>query len=302
MKHVRGLRSLGPATPSLRSLRGNASSTLTRAGEGVNIPFTSRDAAHQAPGVVIDRDSKITAVEAYSDAFRDLVNDRVGWRGEPARKLRLSSEADWNFVCVAMDILGDASLALHNFLRFGLDGPTRYDETGEKYLRLYGLLSAAYIQQQAALKLHKLMNCTAQKTFKSNADKLQIRSLRHQLASHSLDYFDFGDRTTSAFVPVRIDLGGFNCTVTENRGDRSMSYDLRTALVEHCDFMLELLDAIYEKSYKTLFKSHESKQIEHKAKLEDLRKIKAGYLILRSTSPDTPSVVLVPLKGRQQDA
>ena len=43
-------------------------------------------------------------------------------------------------------------------------------------------------------------------------------------------------------------------------------------------------------------------KIEHKAKLEDLRKIKAGYLILRSTSPDTPSVVLVPLKGRQQDA
>ena len=246
---------------------------------------------------MIDRDSKVTAVEAYSDAFRDLVNDRVGWKGDPAQKLRLSSEADWSFVCVAMDILGDASLALHNFLRFWLDGPTRYDETGEKYLRLYGLLIAAYVQQQAALKLHKLMNCTAQKPIKSQADNLQIRSLRHQLASHSLDYFDFGDRTTSAFVPVRIDLGGFNCTVTENRGDRSMSYDLRKAVLEHCDFLLNLLDAIYEKSYKTLFKSQKTKLLEHSEKLEDLRKIKTGYVIFRSTSPDVPNIVLVPMKG-----
>ncbi|MDX1915416.1 MAG: hypothetical protein SFU55_07515 [Methylophilus sp.] len=201
----------------------------------------------------MNSDSKITAVEAYSDAFRDLINDRVGWEGVPAQKLRLNSESDWKFVCVAMDILGDASLAIHNFLRFGLDGPTKYDDTGEKYLRLYGLLSSAYIQQQAVLKLHKLMNCINQKELKIQADKLLIRTLRHQLASHSLDYFDFADKATTAFVPVRIDLRGFNCTVTENRGDSSLSYDLKQVLIEHCDFMLEVLDAIYMKSYKTLF-------------------------------------------------
>ena len=78
---------------------------------------------------------KLEAVVTYSDAFRDLVNDRVGWKGDPAKKLRLSSEEDWSFVCVAMDILGDASVALANFLACGLDGPTKYDNTGEKYLR-----------------------------------------------------------------------------------------------------------------------------------------------------------------------
>jgi hypothetical protein len=251
---------------------------------------------------VINRDSKLATVEAYSEAFRDLVNDRVGWKGAPARKLRLSQESDWNFICVAMDILGDASLALHNFLRFGLDGPTRYDDTGEKYLRLYGLLSAAYVQQQAALKLHKLMNCTSQKNCKDEADKLQIRNLRHQLASHSLDYFDFGDKVTSAFVPVRIGLRGFNCTVTENRGDRSISYDLRDAVLEHCDFMLDLLDAIYEKSYKTLFKSEKLKQIEHQKKLTSLREMKEGGVVFRSTLPGITGIVLASIKTSGHDA
>ena len=247
------------------------------------------------------RDPKLSAVDSYSDAFRDLVNDRVGWKGEPANKLRLNSGEEWSFVCVAMDILGDASLALHNFLDFGLDGPTKYDETGEKYLRLYGLLSAAYVQQQAALKLHKLMNCTLQKPFKSRADELQIRTLRHQLASHSLDCIDFTDRSISAFVPVRIDLGGFNCTVTENRGDRTFSYNLKNAISEHCEFMLDLLDAIYEKSYKTLFKANQLKLSEHLDKLEELRHAKAGNLIFKSTVTGTPNIVILPMKGARGD-
>jgi hypothetical protein len=45
-----------------------------------------------------------------------------------------------------MDIVGDASLAMYNFAEFSLDGPTKYEDTGERYLRLYGLLSAVYIQ------------------------------------------------------------------------------------------------------------------------------------------------------------
>lgn len=248
------------------------------------------------------RNTKLSAVELYSDAFRDLVNDRVGWKGEPARKLRLNSDEDWSFVCVAMDILGDTSLALHNFMEFGIDGPTKYDDTGEKYLRLYGLLSAAYIQQQAALKLHNLMNCTKQKEFKRRADQLSIRTLRHQLASHSLDCKDFDANSVSAFVPVRIDLGGFNCTVTENRGDRSASYNLRDGVTNHCEFMLDLLDATYEKSYKTLFKNHPAKMSEHAGKLEELRHAKAGNFIFKSQHPGGPNIVIVPIKASREDA
>lgn len=250
---------------------------------------------------MVNLEPKLATVESYADAFRDLVNDRVGWKDAPASKLRLSKNADWSFVCVAMDILGDASLALHDFLQFGLDGPTKYDNTGEKYLRLYGLLSAAYVQQQAALKLHNLMGCSEQKTFKARANKLEIRALRHQLASHSLDCRDLRGQTTSSFVPVRIDLGGFKCSVAENRGDRIVTYDLRKAVLDHCNYILDLLDAIYAKSYKTLFKSDKKKRAEYQKKLEELREEKAGAIVLRRLAPGLPRIVLVPAEPCEHD-
>lgn len=121
-------------------------------------------------------------LQKYADAFRELINDRV-WSGkdEPSKLLRLNQESDWSFICVAMDIVGDASLAIDNFLEFGLDGPTKYDSTGERYLRLYGLLSAVYIQQEAVRKLFSLMNCPNPKQIKSKYDVLEIRLLRHQM-------------------------------------------------------------------------------------------------------------------------
>src|SRR3990167_9402148 len=171
---------------------------------------------------------KIEAVELYADAFRELVNARVWAKKEsPAALLRLNSENDWGFICVAMDIVGDTSLALHNFEKFSLDGPTKYESVGEKYLRLYGVLSAAYIQQQAVLKLYALMSCSDPKREKKKFESLQVRVMRHKLASHGLDYLDASSTSQSAYVPVRMDLGGHTCTVTENRGDRSETVDLK---------------------------------------------------------------------------
>ena len=136
---------------------------------------------------MIKNQNQILAI--YADAFRDLVNARV-WAGDesPQKLLRLNDVSDWDFICVAMDVVGDASLAIDHFLRFALDGPTRYNDTGEKYLRLYGMLSAVYLQQEAVLKLYSLMNCPDPKKIKAEFNQLEIRTLRHQLASHSVDF------------------------------------------------------------------------------------------------------------------
>lgn len=234
--------------------------------------------------------NKLEAMEMYCDAFRELVNDRVSWGSlsTPAELLRLNSENDWSFICVAMDILGDATTALQNFAQFGLDGPTRYDNVGERYLRLYGLLSAAYTQQQAAHKLYKLVNCPSPKLVRDKFIKLTLRTLRHQLASHSLDYMG-SDRKPSgaAFVPVRMELRGHNCSVTENRGDASKEYDLQEALNQHCDALISVLDTIYEKSYKTFFKANKDKQLIHENKLGELRQVRDGAIVIHITSPNS---------------
>lgn len=226
-------------------------------------------------------------LESYASAFRDLVNDRIWSKGESAAKaLRLKDDRDWNFICVAMDVVGDASLALDSFLKFSLDGPTRYEDIGERYLRLYGLLSAAYVQQQAVLKLYSLMNCANPKDIQTEFNKLEIRTLRHQLASHSLDFFRPGESKTQAFVPVRIGLEGFSCMVTENRGDVTRTIKLDEAVETHCVVVTSVLDRIYEKSVKTIFKGQLAKIAKFNKKLEDLRFVRDGNLILRFGEQD----------------
>ena len=183
-----------------------------------------------------------------------------------------------------MDVVEDACTAINNFLKFGLNGPTKYDDVGEKYLRLYGILSATYIQQQALLKLHQLMNVPPSlEEGKKLVDGLLIRSLRHKLCSHSTNYHDKSSDSVQAYIPIRFDLENFNCTyATNGRGDHS-SVDLKEAVDEHLMTMIELLDRILEKAQRTLFKGQETSKncIEFSEKLRELRILRKGGFVVQ---------------------
>lgn len=236
----------------------------------------------------------IDILNKYATAFRDMINARVWANNEhPSKLLRINGEDDWNFICVAMDVVGDSALAIENFLKFSLDGPTRYNEAGERYLRLYGVLSAVYLQQESVRKLYSLMKCDKPKELKKEFDKLEIRTLRHQLASHSVDYAPQDGGKVQAFVPVRIGLSGFSCTVTENRGDKSRTVLLDKAIQEHCNLIVSVLDRIYEKSIITLFRGQENRIEEFKKKLDDLRFEKEGNLIFRANTGDQKSEIRI---------
>ncbi len=73
--------------------------------------------------------------------------------------LKLNRKEDWNYILASEDILEDSNEAISNFLKFGLSGPTKYESLGEKYLRLYGVLNATYLQQQAMYNLYRFCQC-----------------------------------------------------------------------------------------------------------------------------------------------
>ena len=238
----------------------------------------------------------LRTLEHYAEAFRDLVNARV-WPANqsPSKALRLNSSVDWEFICVAMDVVGDAALAIDNFLCFSLDGPTRYENMGERYLRLYGLLSASYLQQEAVRKLYALMNCASPRQVDNEFAQLEIRTLRHQVASHSVDYRVPGTTELSSFVPVRIGLAGYSCMVTEGRGESTRTIQLQDAVLAHCVAVASVLDRTYEKSLQTLFRGQRAKIAEFQAKLEDLRSMRDGNLIIRAVVGSNPMEIRVQL-------
>lgn len=232
-------------------------------------------------------DKKVALVESYCETFRDLINANVLPSNQPIRSvLKLSKDEDWAFLCSAMDIVGDACLAIDNFLKFGLDGPTKYNEFGERYLRLYGILTATYIQQEAVLKLYQLMNVPPSlKNGKDMIEALELRHLRHKLSSHSTNYRDKNTNTIETYIPIRIELNNFNCGYIDNKKIKATRVDLKKAVNQHLETLITMQDMILEKAIKTLFKGQETNKKYKKfaEKQQELRIIRKGGLVIKSS-------------------
>jgi len=242
-------------------------------------------------------DRKLEVVESYGSTFRNLINAKVQPTKLTIRKaLKLSKNEDWSFLCSAMDIIGDACLAIDDFLRFSLDGPTKYDEIGERYLRLYGILTATYIQQEAVLKLYQLVNVPPTlKDGKAMIDQLEIRLLRHKLSSHSTNYLDKRG-TIETFVPIRMNLRGFNCGYFDNKAIKAYNVDLMKAISEHLETLVEMLDRILDKAIRTFYKGQETCK-DYKdflERLKELRIIRNGGLV--SKLPDGSKLIFTMVK------
>jgi hypothetical protein len=235
---------------------------------------------------MVRADTHIEVLGKYGDTFRNLINAKI-WPSKIniQKTLRLNKDEDWAFLCVSMDIVEDADTAITNFLKFGLNGPTKYDDVGEKYLRLYGILNATYLQQEAILKLYQIMNVPLLTKQKELVDCLSIRSLRHKLGAHSANYYHKESDSIQAYVPIRIDLNDFKCTYAKNGRGYHHTVDLKAAVIEHLTMMIELLDKILDKAITTLFKGQQTNRthIEFSKKLEDLRILKKGGLVLQLT-------------------
>jgi hypothetical protein len=210
-------------------------------------------------------------LQKYASIFRDMINAKVSSSNQSIRgSLGLSRGTDWNFLTAAMDIISDAGEALDHVRRFGLTGPTKYNDEGEKYLRLYGLLSAAYIQQRSVLTLYKLMNVPNVKQAKKTFDELALVVLRHKLSAHGTDYKEGG--ALHAYVPVRVSLRDTGITVARHAMPMDQeTVDLTRAIAAHTKLMIDTMDRICAKTIQTLFKQDEKKHTKFSEALADLR-------------------------------
>jgi hypothetical protein len=218
----------------------------------------------------------------YASTFRGMINSKV-WSSKHSirRLLKLNKDSDWDFLTAAMDIIDDASAAIANVQRFGLSGPTKHDDLGEKYLRLYGLLSATYIQQQSVLTIFQIMNVPDVKKTRRAFDALQIRKLRHKLSSHGTDYLNEAG-TKEAYVPLRFDLGDKDITAIRHATPiHHEKVNISEAIAAHINLMITVMDVIVEKSIKTLFTGQDKKQGELRKELSDLRVEKAGGFVFK---------------------
>ncbi|MEN6308288.1 MAG: hypothetical protein ABFD91_11070 [Anaerohalosphaeraceae bacterium] len=221
----------------------------------------------------------ISVLESYTDGFRTLINDKISSSNQDVKSiLNLDTPEDWGFLCASMDIIEDASLAIDNFRKYGLGGPTKYEDYGEKYLRLYGLLNACYLQQGAIQKLCKIFSIKTDQIY-----TLEIRKLRNKLGAHSTDFDNQSSKTKEAYSPIRVSLAGFSCEYINKVTLQSGGTDLRDSLKQHLNLIINSLDKIFEKAVSLFYEGDKSKgEI-----LEELRIQKNGGFVLTIPESDT---------------
>lgn len=226
-------------------------------------------------------------LEKYNDSFRDVVTGKLNKIPDEIEKFhlhvktifKLSKEEDFNFLLTAMDIVGDTNMAFSHFLRFGLDGETRYEDKGEAYIRLYGLLNASYIQQQAILNLYRICHVPNFKNAKEKTLNLNIRDARHKLGAHCND-FSNGISELESFVPIRMSLSGFTCEYFNNSDSSFHTINIKELCFEHLNLMAEFYDQIYEKFVNVLYKSNPEKVQSLMKEIETPRLEREGNIVV----------------------
>lgn len=187
-------------------------------------------------------------------------NEKDDFSAHVQQCLKLNKKEDWSYILASEDILEDSNEAISSFLRFGISGPTKYDDLGEKYLRLYGVLNATYLQQQSVLNIYRFFQCPSVSSKKKEIDKLEVVAVRHKLAAHSANYEDQATREMHVFVPVRMELNDFECSYFNHYNDDYKTVDLKSAIEDHLKLMCSIYVEVIEKAISTIYKSNRDKQ------------------------------------------
>ena len=213
----------------------------------------------------------------YETAYRDLVTFKTRSTNPNTKDALILNELrDWSFICTTLDVIGDTTLAIKNFLEYGLEGVTDGNDDGEKYLRLYGVLNATYLQQEAIRVLCSKIDLQKTEHVQEKINNLKIRDIRIKIGAHSSDYRNRlkGDR--ESYIPIRNSMRGYKFYYQNNEGiAEDVWVDLTEPLTEHLNLMIDLLDETYEKTIKTVYRGNQLKRNEELSKLTGLRKLKS---------------------------
>ena len=243
--------------------------------------------------------SKLNLILSYNKSIRAIINSQVQRTGsdkstEPVllqikKRLKISKQEDWGFICTALDTIGDTSYAIENFVKYKMDGPTKYNNHGEKFLRLYGFLNAVYIQQNSVCCIYNIFNVGSIEELKEKIEELTITQLLHKLASHNALYLS-KEGTKDTFITGQLHPNSDEIFYGSNLNRYSETVNLIYILNEHIEIMLEALDSLYDKLINTLYKTGPERRKEFLEELRLLRIEKEGGMVIR-VSPDFNVIV-----------
>jgi len=189
--------------------------------------------------MLLDDVASLSKIQIYHKIFtiihiqldKDYHPDKKVYGELLAKSLRFKQYTDPFLFRACLDQLEDAQFAINSFWNYGLQ--TDSEDFGEMYLRIYGLLNAAYLQAGVVIDLMKLFEYNKQAASKRNLKTSQLMQLRNKIASHSTSYQNPSDPTKFEFFRLAqstIDKWGSRILIVSF--DEQQYFDLRVVLNE----------------------------------------------------------------------
>lgn len=224
-------------------------------------------------------DYQNTNIRQYEIFIRDIANsfvqrldfeklERNGktFLEKAKERFCFDSNKGWMFLTSSLDTIGDSQFAIVHFLDYKFENGKIFIPGGEHYLRLYGVLSAIYIQQKSILKLCDLFKVENLTSIKDNFDKLDITFLRHSISAHPTNFNNSKEK-----VSYKIDRNSLN-----DKGDLSVrdesnnakTYNIFDAIIEYQSLAEMILENICIKVIENTHGTANTKKEELKEKLE----------------------------------
>lgn len=118
----------------------------------------------------------------YQDNFWKAYSEKMGFKNiEESKRFQ---------ACI--DLIITTEGAIINAFEYQLGEMSKNESWGEKYLRLYGILNAVYLQSSALKGIGKLLNFPSTEQQYLKIQKLDIYDLRKVAGAHTVDYTVWG--------------------------------------------------------------------------------------------------------------
>jgi len=214
-------------------------------------------------------------IRKYEVFIRDIINSskrKIDFNKlELKEKFKFDKAESWKFLTSCLDTVGDSQFAIINFQNNKIENGKEFN-TGERYLRLYGLLSAVYIQQQSILKLADLFKLTDFNTIKDEFKSLEITDLRHYISAHPINFF--GPDKIESFKIDRFSLTNEKCVTVIDENNNFIHFDLFNLISRYNTKAEKYLEKVGKKLIENLYKKSSNEKM--KELLKEMQNIKNG--------------------------
>ncbi|MCT4138476.1 hypothetical protein HZP64_14545 [Elizabethkingia anophelis] len=230
-------------------------------------------------------------IEKYISIQQEILSDfalrwdsekcKTTFRDDVKKFYGFEKSFGWNIILNSYYVLNDTELAKASFSKFGLQGPSRHIDIGERYLRLYGLLNSIYQQKIAVDNLMEVFKFADSKKNSKKLSDCSLIFLRNKIASHPSNYMNTKEDSEHKFDVYEIsrpDLQFDKITLLRNQNHFEF-YNLKEAINEFDNIVIEVLQLITGKIIKKIFNN----QGKHYEEFTKINLIRNGAIISGNT-------------------